>query len=594
MPPRTAFDLDAVIRRRGFIWRSFEIYGGTAGLYDYGPLGTALRNNIISLWRDCFVHREGCAEIDTPNLTPHAVFRASGHLEKFNDLMLECSSCDAVFKADTFMEEHHPDLNAEVAMGGLDPDSLTTLVTERNIPCPECGKPFRPAYEFNLMFRTTMGRDRAAFLHPETAQGIFVNFRNLYAFHREKLPFGAVQVRKGFRNELSPRQGTIRMREFNMAEAEVFIDPSVNGYPGFDGIRGTCFVLLDRHGAFHTMTAGEAVDEGIVCHRALAYFMARTQEFLLEIGIHPERLRFRQHRKDEMAHYAEDCWDAEIAMEVNGKQTWVECVGIANRSCYDLERHMEATGEDLRAYRPFPEPVEREVERIRPDLSLVGKTFRHQAGAVRQALERLEPPFPDPIIIEIGEERMTIPRDMYSVERSVEKVHGERFLPGVIEPSFGIDRILLAVLQHGYDVGKQREGAEGEAYNLLKLPAAVAPVKVAVLPLFNREGMADRAVAMHSAFIRVGIACSYDASGSIGKRYARMDEVGTPFCITVDHRTLEDGTVTIRDRDSTEQVRVPSGELISILRSLLSGAMILATVPGAEQVGAPVDDSRSE
>lgn len=570
---RSAFDLEAVIRRRGFIWRSFDIYGGTAGLYDYGPLGTALRNNIISVWRVFFVHREGFVEIDTPNLTPHDVFIASGHIEKFNDLMLECSACSTLFKADGLISDRYPEIAKEVIIDSLEADELTSLVEERDIVCPECEKSFKPAYEFNLMFKTTLGRDKVAFLHPETAQGIFVNFQNLYTYHREKLPFGAVQVGKGFRNEISPRQGVIRMREFNMAEAEVFVDPEVNDYPGFAMIQGSEFVLYDRHGAFHSITAGEAVDEGIICHRALAYFMARTQEFLLDVGVDPDRLRFRQHQKDEMAHYAEDCWDAEINMTINGKESWIECVGIANRSCFDLEQHMKATGEDLRAFRSFEEPVEREIERIKPDLPVIGRTFRQHANSVRDYLESLELPLTQDPTFVIDGETITITPDMYTIERTVVKEHGTRFVPGVIEPSFGIDRILYAVLQHSYDVGKQREGSETEAYNLLKLKPHIAPVKVAVLPLFNRSGMVDRAVKIRSDLIEAGIASSYDESGSIGKRYARMDEVGTPYCITVDHQTLEDGTITIRDRDSTLQGRIPSDDASLILGSLLSERM---------------------
>jgi glycyl-tRNA synthetase len=568
---RAAFDLEAVIRRRGFIWRSFEIYGGTAGLYDYGPLGTALRNNIISVWRRHFVHQEGFAEIDTPNLTPHEVFLASGHLEKFNDLMLECPSCRAVFKADGFFEEFYPDIAHEIVVDAMTPDELSEFVTERGILCSTCENPFKPAYEFNLMFRTNLGREKTAYLHPETAQGIFVNFQNLYSYHREKLPFGAVQVGKGFRNEISPRQGVIRMREFNMAEAEVFVDPEVNGYPGFEAIRDTEFVLLDQFGAFHSLTAGEAVDESIICHKALAYFMTRTQEFLLEIGIDPTRLRFRQHQKDEMAHYAEDCWDAEIQMIINERESWIECVGIANRSCFDLEQHMEATGQDLRAFRLFDEPVEQEVERVKPNLPLIGRTFRQNAGAVKEYLGSLELPLPDTIEITIDGIVQPIPPEMYSIEKTLEKVSGVRFVPGVIEPSFGVDRIFYAVLQHSYGVGKQREGADDDAYNLLRLVPGIAPVKAAIFPLFNRDGMIDLARTLTQDLIDGGIATAYDDSGSIGKRYARMDEIGTPYCITIDHQSIEDGTATIRDRDTTGQARIGIDEVSVFVRDLLSG-----------------------
>ena len=567
------FDLEAVIKRRGFIWPSFEIYGGTAGFYDYGPLGTALKNNIIRVWRERFVQRQGFSEIDTPNLTPLEVFISSGHLEKFNDLMLECSECSTLFKAEGLIADYHPDIAGELSIESMEPDSLAELVDDRHVICPDCRGEFKSPYEFNLMFRTTIGRDRTAYLHPETAQGIFVNFQNLYSFHREKLPFGTAQVGKGFRNEISPRQGVLRMREFAMAEAEVFIDPEEPGYPGFDTVRDTEITLLDQHGAFHVTTVGEAVTGGIIWHNALAYFMAATQVFLLEIGIDPGRLRFRQHRQDEMAHYAEDCWDAEIQMEMNGKESWIECVGIANRSCYDLEQHMNATGEDLRAFRKLEEPVEREVERMRPDLPLIGRTFRQDAGVVKDHLLSLEPPFPDPITMELGGEMVEIPFGMYSMERVMEKITGIRFVPGVIEPSFGIDRILYAILQHGFDVGKSRDGVDSESYNVLRLRHSIAPVKVGVFPLFNREGMGELASRIHRELLVAGIPCSFDDSGSIGKRYARMDEIGTPYCITIDHTSLEDGTVTIRDRDSTEQVRIHSGSVITTIAGLLTDAL---------------------
>jgi len=571
--PDPTFDLDAVIKRRGFIWPSFEIYGGNAGFYDYGPLGTSLKNNIISVWRKYFVTREGFAEIDTPNLTPHEVFRASGHLEKFNDLMLECTSCKALFKADSLFSEHHPEITRTVTIDAMRALELDDLVAKEEVRCPDCGGEFKGSYEFNLMFRTTIGGDRAAYLHPETAQGIFVNFQNLLGYFRNKIPFGAVTIGKGFRNEISPRQGLIRLREFNMAEAEVFIDPEEKDFPGFEEVRDTEFTLLDQHGAFHLLTSGEAVSEGIICHPALAYYMAITQNFLLEIGIDPGKLRFRQHQQDEMAHYAEDCWDAEIQMDINGKESWIECVGVANRSCYDLEQHMKATGQDLRAFHLFDEPVEEEVERIKPDLALIGRTFKADAPKVNECLMSLIPPFPETITLELDGKDIEIAVEMYDVEKRIEKVSGRRYFPTVIEPSFGIDRILYAVLQHAFHVGKERDGVDSESYNLLKLLSGIAPIQAAVFPLFNKAAMKDMARSIADQLSDHGYSAVLDDSGSIGKRYARMDEVGTPYCITVDHQSLEDGTVTIRDRDSTRQKRIDTTAIPELLGNLLSGSV---------------------
>lgn len=576
--PDPTFDLDAVIKRRGFIWPSFEIYGGNTGFYDYGPLGTSLKNNIISVWRKYFVIREGFAEIDTPNLTPEEVFRASGHLEKFNDLMLECRSCKALFKADSLFSEHYPEISKSVTIDGLQSSELDDLVGKEAVKCPDCDGEFKGSYEFNLMFKTVIGRDRTAYLHPETAQGIFVNFQNLLGHFRNRMPFGAVTIGKGFRNEISPRQGLIRLREFNMAEAEVFTDPEAKDFPGFQEVSDTGFTLLDQHGAFHLLTAGEAVSDGIICHPAVAYYMSLTQSFLLDIGIDPEKLRFRQHQQDEMAHYAEDCWDVELQMDINGRETWIECVGIANRSCYDLERHMKATGQDLRAFHLFPEPVEEEVVRIKPDLALIGRTFKGDAAKVRDHLMSLTPPFPESISLETDGNVLEITDEMYSIEKRVEKVSGRRYIPTVIEPSFGIDRILYAVLQHAFHVGKERDGVDSESYNLLRLRPAIAPIQAAVFPLLNKSGMKDMAGSIVGKLVDHGYSSVLDDSGSIGKRYARMDEVGTPYCITVDHQSLENSTVTIRDRDSTLQKRIDTDSVPELLGNLISGKTLFQNI----------------
>jgi len=567
------FDLESVIKRRGFIWPSFEIYGGSSGFYDYGPLGTAMRNNILKVWRKYFVQREGFAEIDTPALTPQEVFLASGHLDKFNDLILECSKCPVLYKAENLISEHHPEISTQLTVDALTADELDALVRDNGITCPDCNSYLRDSYEFNLMFRTTVGRDKVVYLHPETAQGIFVNFQKLYNYFRERLPFGVVTVGKGFRNEISPRQGLIRLREFNIAEAEVFVDPDSDEFRGFDKVKETEFVLLDQHGAFHKLTAAEAVKDEIICHQALAYYMVITQNFLTEIGINPEKLRFRQHQKDEMAHYADDCWDAEIQMEINTRENWIECVGIANRSCFDLEQHMKATGQDLRAFNRFDEPVEQKFIRLKPNLPLIGRMFKKDAVAVKAHLESLTSPFPEKITMELNGENLEINGSMFTIEETIEKVSGKKYIPAVIEPSFGIGRILYAVLQHSYHVGKSREGVDSESYNMLKLNPVIAPIHIAVFPLFNRTGMKEMADRILQDLIKLGLTATLDDSGSIGKRYARMDEIGTPYCITVDHKSLEDNTVTIRNRDSTEQTRIHEHGLPQNVSKLLSGEL---------------------
>lgn len=562
-------DLDSILKRRGFLWSSFEIYGGTAGFIDYGPLGTALKNNILHTWRNYFVLQEGFAEIDTPNITPYEVFRSSGHLDKFNDIMIECSKCKKVYRADQMISEYHPEISEDINVETLTLDELAELIKEHSITCPVCQGTFERPHEFNLMFKTDVGRDRTGYLHPETAQGIFVNFQNLYGYFRGKMPIGVVQIGKGFRNEISPRLGVIRMREFNMAEAEVFINPEEKGFRNFGNVVDVNFTLYDNQGAVHYLTAGEAVEEGIIKQEALAYYMAITQQFLLEIGIEEERLRFRQHEEDEMAHYAQDCWDAEVHMIFNDRESWIECVGIANRSCYDLEQHMNATGTDLRAFERYDEPVERKVERLKPDLKKIGVEFRKDAGVVREFIESQEPPFPETLTIDLNGEAVIIPDDFYTMESRVEKISGNRYLPWVIEPSFGIDRILYGVLQHNFHVGKEREGIDTESYSVMRFKPEIAPIKVAVFPLFNKLGMPDRATGIYHSLIGWGIPSVIDDAGSIGKRYARQDEIGTPYSITVDHQTVEDGSVTIRDRDSTEQIRIDSAKVPDIIHRLV-------------------------
>ncbi|MCK4614604.1 MAG: glycine--tRNA ligase [Thermoplasmata archaeon] len=583
--PEPVFDLEAVIKRRGFLWRSFDIYGGAAGFYDYGPLGTAMKNNIVRVWRRYFVQREGFAEIETPNIMPEEVFRASGHLDKFNDVMLECSKCHEVFRAEHVINEGYLEITEEINVGSLALEDIGDLITAKGVQCPMCKGEFRPPYEFNLMFSTTIGRNKTGYLQPETAQGIFLNFQSLYSYFRGKMPFGVAQIGKGFRNEVSPRQGVIRLREFNMAEAEVFINPEERHYKGFDKVKDTNFTLLDQHGALHYLTADEAVAEGVIRHQALAYFMALTQGFLIEIGIDEERLRFRQHEKDEMAHYARDCWDAEVLIEINKKESWIECVGIANRSCYDLEQHMKTTGADLRAFERFEEPIEQEVERLKPDLRLLGRTYRNDAPKVREYLGSLSPPFPGRITMELNGGTVEIPKEFYTIEKRVEKVSGRRYIPAVIEPSFGIDRILYAILQHSFHVGKAREGVDSESYTILKLKPEIAPFKAAVFPLFNRAGMSELAKRVYDSLVETEMQVTLDDSGSIGKRYARQDEVGTPYCITVDHQSLEDKTVTIRDRDSTEQVRIRAEKVPEIIHLLVSGGIEFEELRNPESGG---------
>ena len=546
----------SLCKRRGFIYPAYEIYGGIAGLYDYGPLGTALKSNIIELWRRIYALQEGFVEIDGDNVGPEAVFKASGHVDSFADLSVTCKACGESFRADHLARGLHPN-----------PDSLTReelqkLLRDNNVRC-QCNGELADVEEFNLMFKTKIGpgNGRTGYLRPETAQSIFVNYTNLYRHCRERLPFGCIQVGRGFRNEISPRQGVIRLREFNMMEAELFVDPEDKTWPRYAIIKDNKVRLVPNEGEQEVETTyGEAVERGIIGNQTLAYFMWVTYDFLTSAGIDPARLRFRQHLKTEMAHYASDCWDAEALISFG----WTEMVGIADRGCWDLSRHMEHSKADLTAFKRFegPKDVEREV--VRPKFGALGPKFKGAAGDIKKQLEAMDVSAVHDGLVTVVVEGQNVNLDStyYEVARVKEKVNGVKVVPHVIEPSHGLDRILYSCLEHAY-------GEKEDGYVTLSLRPLVAPIKVGVFPLMSKDGMEEVARALDIALREEGIATYYDDSGSIGRRYARMDEAGTPWCVTVDYDTLDKGDVTIRDRDTAEQVRVSADDVVAFVKERL-------------------------
>jgi glycyl-tRNA synthetase len=585
---------DSVIelaKRRGFLWNSFEIYGGTAGFYDYGPLGAMLKRRIENIWRDIYVINEGYYEIEVPTIGIEDVFVASGHVGGFSDPLTECVKCHESFRADHLVEDvaSNPDT--------LTPDELLVIIKENNIKCPDCGGELGGVYEFNLMFSTSIGpgSKRVGYLRPETAQGMFVDFPRLLRFYREKLPFGVTQIGKAYRNEISPRQGVIRLREFTQAEAEIFVDPRDKSHPGFEKIKDYTVSLYSDPAQSSgqdqiEMSLGEAVDQGIIAHQFLAYALAMTHQFLVRVGVSPERLRFRQHMKDEMAHYAIDCWDAEILSDRFG---WVEIVGIADRTDYDLNAHSRVSKTDLSVYVEYDEPRVVEKVVVKPDMGKIGPAFKGKAKAVMDAMKSMDAGNEDysksnqMISIQVDGEQVDIPPDMYEVQQVTETIHGENIVPHVIEPSFGIDRIIYAVLEHAFREeevhgedevksenevqGKDKVKGEDEGRIVLGLKSEVAPVQAAVLPLLTREELIGPAREIESALKKKGVMAAYDDSGTIGRRYRRNDEIGTPYSITVDYDTLEDGTVTIRDRDSMKQVRSPIDTIADTIHDLIQG-----------------------
>lgn len=558
-------------KRRGFLWNSFELYGGTAGFYDYGPLGAMLKRRIEDIWRDIFVINEGYYEIESPTIGIEDVFIASGHVGGFSDPLTECQKCNEAFRADHLVQ------NITDTPDTLSADELSEVINKNNIKCPECGGKLSKVYEFNLMFKTSIGPGgkRAGYLRPETAQGMFVDFPRLLRFYRDHLPFGATQIGKAYRNEISPRQGVIRLREFTQAEAEIFIDPRDKTHPKFKEIANIELNFYSQEGQIQgkseKMKINEAVSKGIIAHEFLAYCLALTYQYLVRVGVSPDKLRFRQHMKDEMAHYAADCWDAEILSERFG---WVEVVGIADRTDYDLKAHAKQSETELTVYVPYEKPKKTESFKVKPDMGILGPRFKGKAGAVADALKALKPQELQGEFIElsIDKESIIIEKDAVALETVIEEMHGENIIPHVIEPSFGIDRIMYSILEHSYfeeEVGAGKEEEEEGKRIVLCLPPGVAPVQAAVLPLLTRDELIKPAKEIVEKLRKAGILVAFDDSGTIGRRYRRNDEIGTPYSVTVDYQTLEDDTVTIRDRDTMRQVRAGISDIAENIRSLI-------------------------
>ena len=555
-----AADLMSLCKRRGFIWPSFEIYGGVAGMYDYGPLGCSLRNNIVDVWRAIYKGREGFIEIDSETVNPREVFKASGHVDEFSDYITYCTKCQAPFRADHLVKEFFE--NADV----LGPKELEQAFIDHDVKCPECGGDLGPVDEFNLMFKTNIGpgSNRVGYMRPETAQGIFVNYQNLYRYNREKMPMGVIQTGRGYRNEIAPRQGMIRMREFNMMEVELFVDPDDKDWPRFKDIENEEIDLVPNTGVgMITTTVGKAVEDGIIANRVLAYFVYTTRQLLVRLGVDPKRLRFRQHDKDEMAHYAADCWDAEALLSYG----WTEITGIADRGCWDLSRHAEYSGADLTHFKRFDEPKEVEVDKVRAKHKALGPEFKGKAKDIAAAMETKTPSDvkDGKLTVTVDGEDIVLDDRFFEIAKVKEKITGERVIPHVIEPSHGLDRIFYTVLEHSYS------HSDEEDYTVLRLKPEVAPIKVGVFPLMEKDGLDDLARRIYEGVHSHRVEAYYDGSGTIGKRYARMDEIGTPWCITVDYDSLQEGTVTIRDRDSKEQKRIAVDDVPAVIDSLIAG-----------------------
>lgn len=616
--------LESVLKRRFFFAPAFEIYGGVSGLYDYGPPGCALQANIIDAWRKHFVLEEDMLEVDCTMLTPHEVLKTSGHVDKFADWMCRDLKTGEIFRADHLVEEviesrlkgdkeargiAHEEVEEsedkkkrkkkvkEIKAIKLDDDvvqeyetilakidgfsgpELGEIMTKYKIGNPATGEPLELPIEFNLMFETAIGPSGQlkGYLRPETAQGQFLNFNKLLDFNNEKMPFASASIGKSFRNEISPRSGLLRVREFLMAEIEHFVDPEKKVHSNFDSVKDLKISLLSKEvqqsgkTELSVISIGDAVSQGIIDNETLGYFIGRIYLFLIKIGVNPKRLRFRQHMSNEMAHYAQDCWDAELETSYG----WIECVGCADRSAYDLSVHAAKTKEKLSVREALKEPKTVEEYECEIEKKKFGPLFRKDAPKVEEwlntrtqcDLEELSKELESKLKITTNKipgtsaETIEIPQELIKIEKKKKTVHVREYTPNVIEPSFGIGRIIYSIFEHCFWTRP-----EDSARAVLSFPPLVAPTKVLVVPLMNNKELQEATKKVKSTLRLAQIPFKVDDSGaSIGKRYARNDELGTPFGITVDYDTIADGSVTLRDRDSTNQVR---GSLEDVVKAV--------------------------
>ncbi|EMA53065.1 glycine--tRNA ligase [Halococcus thailandensis] len=568
--------LAELAKRRGFFFPANEAYGGASGFYTYGPEGAALKRNLEASWRERFVTREDNMEISSPTVTPESVFEASGHLDGFDDMILECPECGANHRADHLVEDNTEIEEAE----SFGTDRIAELVAEHGIACPSCGTELagESVEAFNLMFETTIGPGSSSpgYLRPETAQGIFVEFPRLAEYARNQLPFGVAQIGHGYRNEISPRRSLIRVREFTMAELEQFVDPESDA-PPIERVEDVTLPLYsavaqEGEGSIERMSVAEALDRGVVESEWIAYYLGIATEWYEAVGVDIERFRYRQHLPDELSHYASDCWDAEAELDDN----WIEITGFADRGAYDLSKHDSHSDEAFSVFRPYDETKTVERPSVEPDMSYLGPEFGADAGDVADELAALAERNPsafdgDEVAVELDGEQYELPTEKTGFAVRSETITGEHVTPHVIEPSFGMGRVLYTVLVHSY----REDEVEGEPRSYLALPSELAPTFVGVFPLMDKDGLGERANEIAADLRAAGFAVEYDDSGNIGRRYRRQDEVGTPYCVTVDYESLDEGTVTVRERDSTAQTRIAIDELPARLTALRAGESLV-------------------
>ena len=555
--------ISELARRRGFFWPSYEMYGGAGGFINWGPLGSVMKRKIEDKFRDQFLRRLGLYELESPIITPERVFIASGHVRSFKEPMVECAKCKKRFRADHLLQE-----NAKMSSQETDKMQLNEIqaaIEKHEIKCPDCGGTFGSPEYFLTMFKTTIGpySENVGYGRPEAAQGVFVEFKRLYEQTRERLPVGFVTIGHVLRNEISPRQGPIRLREFTIIDLEFFVDPEHLECPYLKDVEDETLQLLltkDRSKGkddIVEVSVKGAVVKGYIMTEWQAYFMALAKRFLKDLGVPEDKQRFIEKFAWERAHYSAQGFDQEVYLDRWG---WVEVSGFNYRTDYDLKGHMQESGVDMTVFKAEgTKKVKKELV-VKPVHSELGPTFKEETPNVIDLIHKIDPKKLETALKKqgycmVGKFRI-LPKHVSFVQKETEET-GRRFIPHVIEPSFGSDRLAYVALEYAYSVRKGR--------TVLNFPRDVAPLQLAVLPLVNKDGLPEKAKSLYDVLVNEGFAVEYDEGGSIGRRYARFDEVGTPLCITVDYKTVEDNTVTVRDRESWKQVRTKADTLPKLL-----------------------------
>ncbi|KYH41448.1 MAG: glycyl-tRNA synthetase subunit beta [Candidatus Bathyarchaeota archaeon B26-2] len=582
MKPSDKYELvSELARRRGFFWPACEIYGGVSGFMAFGPLGTILKRKIEDKFRDLFLRRLGLYEIESPVIVPGRVFKASGHVEHFKEPMVGCTRCNRRFRADHLLQEFAGISSTEAEKMSL--REIGEAIESRNIKCPECGGNLTEPRYFLTMFQTTIGpyAEAVGYGRPEAAQGIFVEFKRLYEQARGRLPMGVAQIGHALRNEISPRQGPIRLREFTIIDLEFFFDPERPECPLIGEVEDEVLRLIPAEVRLKDseepveITVKEALEKGYIKMEWLAFFMALAKRFLVELGVPEDRQRFIEKLKWERAHYSVQGFDQEVYLDRWG---WTEVSGHNYRTDFDLKSHMEESGVDMRVFKEDGRVVERVEISARPRMDKIGRAFKEETPKVVSLISKVDPEELEEALKEKGFYTLKgykILPDHVEIVRRRHVERGRRFIPHVIEPSFGSDRLVYVLLEYAY--------TKRDTRTILKIPRDLAPIEVAVLPLVSRDGLPEKAQEVHRMLLDEGFLVEYDESGSIGRRYARFDEVGTPICITVDYQTLEDETVTLRDRDTWRQVRTEVRRLPQLLTEYLHWKR------GFEDLGTPTE-----